>query len=239
MTGDIHDLMTLVDSIYRLTSIGSENEACLFSISNRLLGLCYDIRHAYQGDRDLILVENGMNHELMKRQQQLAPLQNVYYHVNLLFPDVLFVTMSVKTLYTVAKKRIGLGNFEEGIPPYSMAQYSKDKAYMDYFCAGIWGTVQEILGQEETDKLLHYYERTGENYLNYAAQYIDKLTVEYVKTELEKRKDKLKYVIRRIAKKSVAYTELEATLLKCAKEYGTSIHELQDPKLKYPTEIVW
>ncbi len=32
-------------------------------MSTRVLGVCYDVRHAYQGDREIELVDNGMTAE--------------------------------------------------------------------------------------------------------------------------------------------------------------------------------
>ena len=47
--GDYHDLKNLYETVWKLSkSIGPEG-----SISDFVLGLCYDIRHAYQGDREI------------------------------------------------------------------------------------------------------------------------------------------------------------------------------------------
>ena len=69
ISGDYDALNELYDAIWELTIAdddfpddermrGSENEQIM---STRLLALCYDIRHAYQGSRGIELVGSGMH----------------------------------------------------------------------------------------------------------------------------------------------------------------------------------
>ena len=64
LEGDFEDFYEIVESIYRMTDPDIVYEDNYWSIQNRLLGLCYDIRHAYIGDRDVKLVGNGVNDEM-------------------------------------------------------------------------------------------------------------------------------------------------------------------------------
>lgn len=54
--GDYNDFSELVDSIYSIIGLGEESDDMYYGVKNRLLGICYDIRHAYQGDRNVVLV---------------------------------------------------------------------------------------------------------------------------------------------------------------------------------------
>ena len=64
--GEYEDFYELVDGIYRMTGLEEDYGDLYWSVKNRLLGLCYDIRHAYQGDRNVKLVDNGVFDEMMK-----------------------------------------------------------------------------------------------------------------------------------------------------------------------------
>ena len=88
--GDYNDFYELVDSIYRITGIEDDPNEVYYGVKNRLLGMCYDIRHAYMGDRNILLKDNGMREELMEWHKQVTPTQNVYYSVNVLFPEAIF-----------------------------------------------------------------------------------------------------------------------------------------------------
>ena len=50
-----------------------------------MLAVCYDIRHAYMGDREVKLVDNGVHDEMMKWHSMILPKQEVHYAVKFLF----------------------------------------------------------------------------------------------------------------------------------------------------------
>lgn len=243
LQGDFNDFYELVESIYRLTGFEEIYDDVYYGVKNRLLGMCYDIRHAYMGDRDIVLEDNGMDNELMKWHGMITPTQNVYYSVNVLFPEAIFIAASVPMMYIHAYRYYGESNKkravenEHMIMPYSY--YLRDKANLDVLFAGIWKALGEVIGDEELEKILELKGRTNEHFIRYATQYIDKCNIDYLKTDVEKRKDKLKNTVKRIVKKPQAYLNMEADLMYWAMEYNTSMYELRDPKLKYPEEIEW
>lgn len=53
--------MRLTDSIYRMTGFEERYDDFYWGVKNRLLAVCYDIRHAYMGDREVKLVDNGVH----------------------------------------------------------------------------------------------------------------------------------------------------------------------------------
>ena len=60
-----------------------------------------------------------------------------------------------------------------------------------------------------------------------------------MRTDVSKRKEKIKNIARRIIKKPQAYYNMEEDLRYSAIEYGTNIYELYDPRLEYPEEVEW
>ncbi len=107
ISGDFHDLEMLVDAFYAVT-IDEDNEkyAEYFHNSTRVLGLCYEIRHAMQGDRDIVFVENGLNDLIMQYQKIRAPLKNVYFSCNYLYPEMCFAVMAINELIEIYIKKI-------------------------------------------------------------------------------------------------------------------------------------
>lgn len=98
--GDYNDFSELVDSIYSIIGLGEESDDMYYGVKNRLLGICYDIRHAYQGDRNVVLVDNNMDKDKMKWHEQITPEQNVYYSVEVLLPKAIFVAAVVPNMYS-------------------------------------------------------------------------------------------------------------------------------------------
>lgn len=178
-----------------MTGLGDDQTEIYYGVKNRLLGICYDIRHAFMGDRDIVLEDNGMREDIMKWHEQITPTQNVYYSVEVLFPEAIFVAASVPKMYIFSSVYYGAKgkrtDMDDQLPPIP---------YSDY---------------------------------------IDKCNIELLKTDVEKRKDKLRNIAKRIVKKPQAYMNMEADLRYWAKEYKTTIYELHDPKVEYPDDFEW
>ena len=64
LKGDFFDLDRLYFAIFKYTGFHGPDNKCIFpeydAICENLLGLCYEIRHAWQGDRDIEQVYNGI-----------------------------------------------------------------------------------------------------------------------------------------------------------------------------------
>ena len=53
-----------------------ENENIIYeSAMNRVMGVCYDLRHALMGDRDIEFVDNGMDYDKMKWFLKYVPIK--------------------------------------------------------------------------------------------------------------------------------------------------------------------
>ena len=65
LKGDFFDLDRLYFAIYKYTGFHGIDSECTFPgyyiACENLLGLCYEIRHAWQGDRNIELVYNGIH----------------------------------------------------------------------------------------------------------------------------------------------------------------------------------
>ena len=188
------------------------------------------------GDRDIVLVGNGMHENIMKRHEQITPAQNVYYSVEVLFPEAVFVAASVPKMYIFSSAFYGAKgkrtDMDDQLPPIPYSNYIRDKANLDVLCAGIWQALGEAIDDEELEKLIQLMQRADESFIYYATHYIDKCNIELLKTVVEKRKDKLRNIAKRIVKKPQAYMNMEAELRYWEKEYKTTIYELRDVGVK-------
>ena len=247
LEGEYEDFYEMVESIYRITGLEEDYDDRYWSVKNRLLGICYDIRHAFQGDRSVKLVDNGADDDLMKWHSMIMPKENLHYTVEVLFPEAVFVAMAVPEMFFSSSiyygdraRKLKKKEENENLIVQKYADYIRDQAMMDLLCSVILSALAEVIGDEDFEKVInlkgHQY---SSNYEHYAAQYVDKCNLEYLKTKPEKRKDKLRNIAKRLAKKTDAYINLKRGLEASAREYGCSIHELHDPDQEYPDEIEW
>lgn len=238
--GDFNDFEELVQSIYNITRSEEDVNSPYYSVSIRLLGICYEIRHAYQGDREVELIDNGMNAEIMKSHSMIVPKQNLYYSVNVLFPEALFVAMSIKELCEYAESKKSWISMIDGTKvTYRRATYLRDTANLEVLSAGIYQAFSDVVSEDEADKIINLKTRTDESYKKYLTQYIDELNIDYIKADVSKRNDKIKSIARKIAKKSASYLSLENDLKYWAKELNSNIHELQAEGMDYPEDFEW
>ncbi len=102
---------------------------------NCILGLCYDIRHAYQGDRDI---------EYMREDK------NKYYKVDVLYPWMIY--------YLLFFKRISQYDFDEEDfatlnYPYNNLEHQKNMSILKHFSIQIWECLIKLLGEEKASRL--------------------------------------------------------------------------------------
>lgn len=142
------------------------------------------------GYRDIVLEDNGMQEDIMKWHEQITPTKNVYYSVEVLFPEAVFVAASVPRMYIFSSVYYGVKgkrtDMDDQLPLIPYSNYIRDKANLDVLCVGIWQVLGEAIGDEELEKLIQLMQREDESFLYYATHYIDKCNIELLKQLLKK-----------------------------------------------------
>ena len=243
--GDYYDFDAFEDAAHRLTGVWPDEDYKdpYYASSNRLLGICYDIRHARQGDRELAVRDNGLSREMMKWHNIVMSEQTAYFSVNILFPEAIFVAASSEKLLAYAAKYYGkkgeqLKEKENWPFSHKYTEYVQDCGVIRNFNAQVWSALGEVIGEVGLENILKA-QSPYETYTNYAAQYIDKLDIDLIKTKPEKRAGKLKTMAKRIVVPYSDYYQTYRTVSDAAHEYKCSMHELHDPNLEWPEEIEW
>lgn len=107
--GDYNDFEQLYEALHNI--VGEEGSYDNYESSRlRVLGLCYDIRHAMQGDREYEMVDNGIDEEIMKFRSMIIPKNNVYLKINAFWPEMLYIQMVLNdfvVLYESRQARVG------------------------------------------------------------------------------------------------------------------------------------
>ena len=240
--GEYDDFYNLVDAIHHMTGFEESYDDMYYGVKNRLLGICYDLRHAYQGNREICMIDNGMDEYKMKWHSMITPTQNVHFSVNVYFPEAVFVALSAPELFMFSRGEYGSRRKDEEEHVYApkFAEYLQDKAQIELLCSVILGALGEVIGDEDLEKMLRNHGSLYRmEYNNYATMYVDKCNIEYFKTPVDKRKDKIRNIAKRLVKKPAAYDNMKYGLETSARHYGCSIYQLEDPKLDYPEDIEW
>ncbi|MBQ8043742.1 MAG: hypothetical protein IJ272_06295 [Clostridia bacterium] len=91
ISGDHEDLDKLYDAISHLIK-GEPNTIQEYTMQNHLYGFLYDVRHAYQGDREIELIDNWVSEDVRKwhgfKKSEITD-RNAYFSFNYPLPDIL------------------------------------------------------------------------------------------------------------------------------------------------------
>ena len=98
ISGDFNDLDFLYDSISYLIK-DDETSDGEYVMQNHLYAFLYDVRHAYQGSREITLIDNNLNDSMRQwfgiKKKDVTD-NNVYFSFNYLLPDLLLDIILVK-----------------------------------------------------------------------------------------------------------------------------------------------
>ena len=162
LQGDYQDLIALYDSIGRYLDFYQENNDYFpYHQYEYLLSLNYDIRHAYMGCRETVVMEGG-------------PGRNRYYSVNILYPLVFHYLIAFESILDDYILPRGTEIMPDYLPDYSLIQAICDRAQISLFNSLVWENLADLFGKETAEMLYEYFEEK-EYTVPASALYIDAL----------------------------------------------------------------
>lgn len=99
--GDYDALDKLYDAIFELSDVNDDTSLpeAEYNMRTRMLALCYDLRHAYQGDRGVKMIDNGMNEEMASwKGVEVSSYKNLIYYVEILYPEAMYEVIGLNWL---------------------------------------------------------------------------------------------------------------------------------------------
>ncbi|HEY5585311.1 MAG TPA: hypothetical protein VIK78_12595 [Ruminiclostridium sp.] len=242
ISGDFNDLYNLVDAFHSITiDEYSEKHQSHIEMSTRVLGLCYDVRHAYQGDREVELVDNNMNEDKMKWHSIIAPKSNVYYSCNYLYPEMFFVMLGLNELV-----ELRIRDFTKAKYIYKEAMDKKviwddTIAIIRLFQSEFMKCVKEVLTEASFIRWLKVMNGDYLNIEHIAGQYVDLINIKYINMTKEKRLKNLSSIAKRIAEfmYDEEHKEINEVVTVAAREGGCAQNDIRLQGLEYPEDFEW
>lgn len=242
ISGDLNDLYHLVEAFHDITiDDDSEKHQQYIDISIRVLGLCYDIRHAYQGDREVELVDNDMTEDKMKWHSIIAPTNNIYYSCNYLYPEMFFVMLALNALI---KLRISDLTKTKYIYKEALANkviWDKAIATIRLFQAEFVACVKNTFTEATFARWINVMNDDYISIEDIAGQYIDLLNINYINMSKEKRLKNLSPIAKRIAEysRNKDHQEIKDVVTDAAKDYGCNPSAIKLQGIEYPEDFEW
>jgi hypothetical protein len=233
--GDNLDFDALYEALHEI--VGDEGEWTSFEGPRyHVLGVCYDIRHAIMGNREIEFVENGLDRDRMRNLSTITSDKNVYLSFPILWPELLFVTMALNDF-------VGLYSKKQAKNSYNATQDYRNKwdptiAQIRLFQAAIAKQIKEKVSESSFIRMMKIMNSDYTNFNSYATQYVDELNIAFINMDKEKRLKNISVMAKRIAEQGREYQAVKQAVMDAARKYDCSITDIKSI-VEYPEEIVW
>ncbi|MCQ2462311.1 MAG: hypothetical protein MJ177_02760 [Clostridia bacterium] len=233
ISGSFEDLNMLYDALTNLTG-DDMSYSGYYQSSLHVLALCYDIRHAYQGDRE----------------KAKSPYGEEHYSFKWYWPDLLFVYAVLEDFIDIscgpqcylrredAEKRF----FNPETKDMLLDRLPDDIALTNYFRELIRNELGRVIDEKKFRSIFRkidsgYYNK--QDFINYRTQMISILTVKYAKRAPEKRRTYLATIAEKIFFGNDDYDIIANAVNRFATEEGVDPSDIVLEGMEYPEKQEW
>ena len=229
LSGDPEDFEQLYDALHNI--VGTEVDSRdLYDVRIRVLGLCYDFRHARMGHRNAAFKEHGLDEEQMKFLSLVGTKQNLYISFETYWPEALYIVFVLNTFIDEYKRRKKAHLWDENIAVVRMFQ----------------SIVLNLVEQTITPKQFASFKKWADGdsiysysfYKNMYKQYLDYLNLEWIEMDREQRVKKFNTFAKRITQYTTDYERFVEYIDAAAAENGTTPDELEYGNYE-DLQVVW
>jgi hypothetical protein len=242
VAGDIHDFRNLVDVFHDLSIDETDiRNQCYLNMSIRTLGLCYDIRHALMGEREVILSDNGVDEDIMRLHSLIATESNVYYSCNYLYPETCYVMISLNALIRLRTRKLVRKRYEFEPMSNPFVAWDGTIAAIRGLQSAFSSCVEEALTPNSHSRWLKLMNNDYRAIEDMSGQYLDTLNVEYLSYSPEKRQKNLLRFAKRISeyRSNKVHEQIRRDVQNAALKFNCSPEQIRVEGLEYPAEIDW
>ncbi len=242
ISGDFNDLESLVDAFHEITiDEFSDKHVKYIDMSTRVLGLCYDVRHAMQGDRDVELIDNGMDEDKMRFHSVITPKHNVYYTCNCLYPEMFFIMLALNELVKLRITELVKSKYGYNDALHKKVIWDKSIATIRNFQAEFMECVRNVLTEASFTRWLNIMNSDYINIEDIAHQYVDVYNIKYINMTRDQRLKNLSKIAKRIIEFNAdgEHREIKRVVKEAAIKYGCSEGNIRLKGIEYPEDIVW
>jgi hypothetical protein len=215
ISGDLQDLQALYEALSDI--IGDESlEGGEYEMpALNILAICYELRQAWQGNRQVEFIENGLSDDMRQNLKVLAPARNVYFKTRIHLPEILFDIMTLNDFIEMGNRRTKLPDLDPVIQRVRCFQ------------ADVTAVLTELLDPAAGARLTRLIYGSVPRYRSFYTHYVDELTAKYLKQTPEKRQQQIIPLARRLDALGDDYRRLESDLVDTAAELNCQVSDLE------------
>ena len=224
--GTFDDFYELYDNISYF--LGIEECEDIFEEDMRLhvLGFLYDLRHAYQGSRNIKAVDNGLNDE-QKEYYGIAKSikKDILYDFDYVVPELLTDILIFKHFAKSKVKKI--------------SEYDTNYNSVMAFYSKVIDALQEILTENQIKKVRKLLSESVISEKYWLRQWFMKISIDYFKLTKKKKQKEMMHIVESICDSYLhdEYYKVKKEVEDFAKENQIQVTEIEYGE--YPEEIEW
>lgn len=235
--GDYEDLYTLYEALHDVVGEGREEDSVYYPVALRVLGVCYDIRHAFMASREVELVDNQMDEDKMKWHSMITPEKNVYYGFLIVWTEAVFVVMALNDFVLLRAKE--LSKNDHNFMLASKVVYDKTIVQTRQFQTIIMEALAEVISPHSYARIMNLMTSRHLKCTTYLTQYLDRKTIKYLSFSPEKRMKNLSAYLKHIVEPSPEYDKIKEDIVAFARYNQCLVSEVRLKDDKYPEYIEW
>lgn len=242
ITGTYEDLDLLYEALAILVDpFSDENEASpLYATALHVMSLCYDIRHAYMGARELRLADNFMSPEIMNMHSMICPQQNVEYAFPTIWTEAIFVVAALSTFIERRTRLLTKNCYIFREKDHFQIVFDKTIATARCFQTVVMEAFGKLVGDNAYIRTAKLMARSSEYvFAHFCSEYLNMLSVKYLKFDPDKKKKNLGIFIKRVLEQGEEYQEMKCSITQYAKLNNCSASEVRLSDTEFPEEIEW
>jgi len=247
ISGTHDDLYEVYEAIERV--LGPEESMDLTSL--RILGVCYDLRHCFMGDREIEFVENSYHEHLQKYHETIHPNTNVHFKVNILWLEIIFAALALDDFVKryrddkiFNKMMKDTGVTDEQKQYYALTRF-EDVALVNLFQEKVWKAFRDACGDAAYKRLYKSAKADDFHYTivckynDFCTHYLDTLEMKYIHSKPEKREKLLATLVRKIIVQGEDYYQIHRDVSAYAIKNNISKDQVRLADVDYPEDIEW
>jgi len=224
--GTFDDFYELYDNISYF--LGIEECENVFEEDMRLhiLGFLYDLRHAYQGSRNIKTVDNELSDEQKEYYGISKSIKkDILYDFDYVVPELLTDVLLFKHFAKSKTKK--------------MSEYDTNYNSVITFYSKVIDALKEILTENQVKKVKKILSESVITERNWLKQWFMIVSIDYLKMTKKKRQKEMMHVIESICNLYLYddYYRIKKEVEQYAKEYNINENEIEYGE--YPEEIDW
>ena len=226
--GDYNDLDNLYDSIHYFIK-EEPNSLGEYIMQNHIYGFLYDVRHAYQGDREAILIDNYLQEDKRKwlglKKKDITE-HNMYFSFNYLLPDIFLDMILIK-------------NFMRNIDKKVNDIYNPYINQVNYFYSLVLHSIENMLTEIKFNKIKKGFMNAFTYDKLFIPQWFEIIAIDYAKMNKKQREKEFMHIMDEIYNymNYEDYYNMKKELEKLCEEKNCSLDDLHYDD--YPEEIEW